>query len=147
MKCPGGCRRKPSRITAFKYGSFPKSSSFTSSSRNSCRVVIDFIIPSISSKSFCWICGFFTKFAMIHCNVVVVVSVPAFRNSEHKFTISSLLSFLFWSMSCKSINVSTYDTKFSSFSSPSFVISCLVFSRALITGMRTYLRTRTRTDK
>ncbi|KAI9383386.1 hypothetical protein POPTR_013G076501v4 [Populus trichocarpa] len=31
-KCPGGCLRRPSRIIAFKYGIFCRSSSFTSPS-------------------------------------------------------------------------------------------------------------------
>ncbi|GER56689.1 sulfurtransferase 18 [Striga asiatica] len=54
--------------------------------------------------------GCLTKFAMIHCRAVDVVSVPAFRNSPQSPTISSSSNLLLSSSgSCKSASVSTRD--------------------------------------
>ncbi|URE21123.1 hypothetical protein MUK42_11134, partial [Musa troglodytarum] len=87
-KWPGGCRRSPSSITAFRYGILCRSSSLISSSS------LPSVAPSISSRSFSCMSWCFTRFAMIHCNAVDVVSVPAFRNSEQRATVSSSESFL-----------------------------------------------------
>nr|GFA69209.1 cytochrome P450 89A2-like [Tanacetum cinerariifolium] len=62
-----GCLLSPSKTTAFRYGIFFRSSSFITDSRST---------------------PFRGGGAMIQCREVVVVSVPALKNSPHKATIS-----------------------------------------------------------
>ncbi|CAN1335786.1 hypothetical protein LINPERPRIM_LOCUS36888, partial [Linum perenne] len=98
-KCPGGCRRSPSNTTAFRYGSLFSSSSPISPPRSP-------ITDLISSTSLSWIWGCFTKFAIIHCNAVAVVSVPPIRNSLQRPIISVSVSLRFSSGSSRSKSVS-----------------------------------------
>ncbi|CAD5179607.1 unnamed protein product [Musa acuminata subsp. malaccensis] len=86
-KCAGECVRRPSKITAF--GSVAFSRSYPGMHRSSVPIT-----SSISFFSFFCNTDCLTRFAMIHCRTVVVVSVPPLWNSEHKLTTSSLLSFL-----------------------------------------------------
>ncbi|CAL9779392.1 unnamed protein product [Musa acuminata subsp. burmannicoides] len=76
-------------ITAFRYGIFCRSSALISSSSP-----LPAAARSISSRSFACTPWCFTRFAMIHCSAVDVVSVPATRNSEHRDTTSLSESFL-----------------------------------------------------
>ncbi|CAL9187266.1 unnamed protein product [Musa hybrid cultivar] len=86
-KCAGGCVRWPSKITAFRYLAFSRS--YPGMHRSSVPIT-----SSISFFSFFCNTDCLTRFAMIHCRTMVVVSVPPLWNSEHKLSTSSLLSFL-----------------------------------------------------
>uniref|UniRef100_A0A0E0EZV5 Uncharacterized protein n=1 Tax=Oryza meridionalis TaxID=40149 RepID=A0A0E0EZV5_9ORYZ len=105
-KWAGGCLRRPSRMTAFRYGMSCVSSSVISS-WSSPSLVLDLI----SSWSLDWMDGFLTSSAMIHCSAVAVVSVPALRNSEESITSSSSVRARSPSVSGRltSSSVSTYE--------------------------------------
>ncbi|BAF26971.1 Os10g0515100 [Oryza sativa Japonica Group] len=133
--CPGGCFRRPSSTTAFRYGMSWMSSSETSRWPPPPPPPV---LAMISSWSFDWMDGFLTSSAMIHCSAVDVVSVPALRNSEQRLTISSSVSGrLPSSGSLMSRRVSTYECSnvVSFFGSPLAPPCRFLYSRrALISG-------------
>ncbi|BAT11648.1 Os10g0514550 [Oryza sativa Japonica Group] len=133
-KWPGGCFRRPSRMTAFRYGIFWVSSSVISSWSS-------LVLDLISSWSLDWMDGFLTSSAMIHCSVVDIVSVPASRNSEQSLTISSSVRARSppSSGSLMSSSVSTYECSnvVVSFSGTARSASWFLRSRrALMSGMK-----------
>ncbi|CAL9056372.1 unnamed protein product [Musa banksii] len=87
-KCAGGYVRRPSQDPPLS------DMSLSLDPILECIALVSPITSSISFFSFFCNSDCLTRFSMIHCRTVVVVSVPPLWNSEHKLTTSSLLSFL-----------------------------------------------------